>query len=307
MKITRNARAGLIALLSIGLFIYLINFLKGRNIWRSGRTFYAVYSHVKGLQPGSQVWINGLRVGSVQRMVFDKSRGGDLVVQFRVDTDLDFSKNTVAQVVGSDLIGTKAIALQISWKGPAAQSGDTLKSALGDEFLAPITGLKNKLERVVVDMDSTLVGIRKLVNPKNRHHVENILIRLEETLGSYDRAAGQIGDQLSPKGELGRALGHIAALTARLSKAPLDTTLWRLDRAATSLDGILKSVDEGQGSLGLLINDGELYHNLAAASRQLEGLLRDLRLNPRRYVHFSIFGKKSNPRVPLVEQTDSTR
>lgn len=293
------------------LFIWLINFLKGRNTWRSGRTFYAVCDDVKGLEPGSWVLINGLRVGSVQRIVFDARHNGDLVVQFRVDTDLGFSKNTVAKVVGSDLLGTKTIALHISRKGPAAQSGDTLKSkvepGISNVFIDQISPLKKKLETLVATMGYTLLDVRKLTNPKNRDNIESILIALKKTLAGYSRIAARIDDQLGPRGELGQTLGHLATLTDELSKAPLDTTLWRLDCAAGKLNDILEKADDGRGSLGLLVNDERLYGNLADAVRQLELLLRDLRLNPERYVRFSIFGKKASSYIPPVERTDSMR
>lgn len=280
------------------LFILLINFLKGRDIWRSGRTFYAIYDDVKGLTPGSRVLINGLHVGSVQRIVFDARHNGDLVVQFRIDTDLGFSKNTVAKVVGSDLLGTKTIALQISRGGLAAQSGDTLKSGvelgISNVFIDQIPPLKKKLETLVATMNSTLVDVRKLTNPKNRDNVESILIALKKTLAGCSRIAARIDDQLGPEGELRQTLGHVATLTDKLSKAPLDTTLWRLDCAAAKLDDILEKVGDGRGSL-------------ADAVRQLELLLRDLRLNPERYVRFSIFGKKAKPYIPPVERTDSMR
>ena len=318
MKISGNAKAGLVAVTSLLLFVWLVNFLKGWNILKRGRSFYAVYSDVSGLQPGSPVLINGLSVGSVQRIEFDKKRDGKLVLAFRVDTDLKFSRHTVVKVVSSGFIGGKVIALHLHHDGPLAQSGDTLPSevevGIGSMLLDQVGPFKDKLEELVTLMDSTLLNLRELTDLENRNRIKAILATLERTLNNYDQLAVHLNEQLSPRGALkqtldgaSRSFNHIATLTDRLSKVPLDTALQRLNYAAGSLDSILEKVDDKRGSLGWLVNDAKLYHELQQTTRQLQLLLRDLRLHPKRYVHFSIFGAKEKPCVPLIERTDSTR
>lgn len=303
-----NVKAGLIALLSIVLFIWLVNFLKGSNMLRSGRTFYAVYSDVNGLQPSSQVLINGLPVGSVQRIYFDKGQSGKLVVELWVDTDLSFSRNTVAKLVGSGFLSAKAIALEVGHEGREAQSGDTLKSQLeqgiGSMLLGQVGPFKDKLEGLIEATDSTLSNLRELTKLENRNQLLTTLKTLDRTLQHYDRVALHIDAQFGPEGSLKQTLDkasasfdHMATLTAKLAAAPLDTSLQRLDH-------ILEKIDDAHGSLGLLVNDPALYGDLKQVTVELGRLLQDVRLNPKRYVHFSIFGKKGKSYASPAEQTD---
>ena len=297
MRISREVKAGFIILLAIVGMIWFINFLKGKNILRSGRTFYAVYDDVNGLEPTSAVTINGFRIGRVESIKFHPDLSGRLIVQLQIEYDFQFSKNAIAKVYSPDFLGGKAVSIDISKKGELAQYGDTLPSALErgitDAFSDRLDPMKNKVEHMIVNLDTTLNKVSKLLNEENRENITQILKTLEETSRSLNAHLNEnTGDISRLIKTVDKTLVKFSTVADNVNKVNFESTVKQLDQTVARLNTTLEKIEKGEGSIGLLVNDKQLYNNLQRAGRELKELLQDLKENPKRYVHFSVFGKK---------------
>ena len=305
MKISREVKAGLIVLIATVGLIWFINFLKGRNILRYGRTFYAIYEDVNGLEPTSAVTINGFRVGRVESIEFHPDLSGRLIVQIQIEENFQFSKNAVAKVYSPDLLGGKAVSIDISKHGELAKHGDTLPSALEigitDVFSDRFDSMKDKIEHMVVKLDSTLTKASQLIDEENRKNISESLQNLNKTLIYFVKISESLNYYLDKNtGDVPKliktaenALNKFSGVADNINKINFESTISQLNQVISKLDYTLKKIKKGEGSLGLLVNDEQLYNNLKDSSKELKDLLKDLKENPKRYVHFSIFGKKN--------------
>ena len=292
---------------SIALFVWGFNFLKDQSIYDDSRTFYAEYANVQGLVPKSAVTINGLKVGSVTEISFHPEKPGILIAHLNLTNPIEFSKNSVAQIYSPDFISGKSLKIKLALdSGDTAQDGDTLigevdSGIMGmiNEQIAPLQG---KVESFVVHTDSVMQNVNKLMDAENQKYIKQSLADLEATLGSFRNTSKRIEKLVEENGKLDsllndskKAMSNIAQITDSLKAGNPGETLRKLQASLTSIQHLLDSVEQGHGTLGKLMNDEELYENLAGASAELEALLREMKEHPKRFVHFSVFGKKEKP------------
>lgn len=310
MKYTKEVKTALLALVAILLFIFGYSFLKGKNWFDSSRTFYAVYNDVEGLTPSSPVTINGLEVGNVTNISF-LDTSGRLVVTFTVDNDFPFSKNSVAQIYGGGLIGGKSIGILPEYEqGNMAQSGDTLDSAIEEGLLELVnerlTPLQEKVEKVIVSTDSLINAFNQVLNEKTRKDLKNSIEDLSSTMTSLKntaRSADNILSENSPKlnrtfTNLDETSANIRNFSDSLSQVDLKKMSDDLETSIANFLTVTDKLNNGEGTAAKLINDPTVYNNLERATDQLDALIQDVKLNPKRYVHFSIFGKNPRPYSP---------
>ena len=315
MKISRELKTALLVLSGIALFILGFSYLKANSILSNGRVFYAEYSHVGGLTTGTSVTINGLPVGKIQNINFKGDNSGKLVVTFVVEDDFPFSINSKAEIYEAGFIGGKALAIMPAFDGaPLAKNKDTLPSS----YRAGLTeSIENKLNPVVDDLDklfqsaSSVVGkIDTVFDAKAQQDLKNSLAGLSEVIGNFKKTSRSI-DQLvvSNRQKLDSTMSNAQKITSNLSKvsdtlaqADLGTTIANLQTTIKNMDTIMAAIENGEGSIGKLLKDEGLYNNLSGASLQLEKLLEDMKLNPKRYVHFSLFGKRPKAYTAPVEK-----
>lgn len=310
MKYTKEVKTALLALVAILLFIFGYSFLKGKNWFQSSRTFYAVYNDVEGLTPSSPVTINGLEVGNVTNIGF-LDTSGKLVVTFTVDNEFPFSENSVAQIYGGGLIGGKSIGILPEYeKGNIAESGDTLDSAIEEGLLELVnerlTPLQEKVEKVIVSTDSLVNAFNQILNEKTRRDLKNSIEDLSVTMASLKntaQSADNILSENSPK--LNRTFTNLDEMSANLNnfsdtiaKVDLKKMTDDLETAVANFQEVTEKFNNGDGTAAKLINDPSVYNNLEKATNQLDALIQDVKLNPKRYVHFSIFGKNPGPYSP---------
>lgn len=310
MKYTKEVKTALLALVAILLFIFGYSFLKGKNWFDASRTFYAVYDDVEGLTPSSPVTINGLEVGNVTNISF-LDTSGKLVVTFTVDNEFPFSKNSVAQIYGGGLIGGKSIGILPEYeKGKVAESGDTLNSAIEEGLLELVnerlTPLQEKVEKVIVSTDSLVNAFNQVLNEKTREDLKNSIEDLSITVASLRntaQSADNILSENSPK--LNRTFTNLDEMSANLNnfsdtiaKVDLKKMTDDLESAVANFQEVTEKFNNGEGTAAKLINDPSVYNNLERATNQLDALIQDVKLNPKRYVHFSIFGKNPGPYSP---------
>jgi len=315
LKISKEFKAGVLVLFSIGIFIWGFNFLKGKNIFNASTVFYVVFDDIQGLITGTPVTINGFNVGKVQGIEF-YGDSAKLRVTLFIDDEIALSKNSVAQIFESSLIGGKAVAILPKFDGaPLAQSGDFLKGELKPSFTDVLDNrlspLQDKIESLVMHTDSVMQSVNKVLDNNTKSSLQNSIARLEKTLISLESISGSV-DKVLLKGSdslvasihnINRITENFASISDTLQQASLGQTIRELQGTVKQLNGVLDNINEGKGTLGKMANDEALYNNLEKSTKQLELLLQDFRLNPKRYVHFSIFGKKAKPfEVPEENQ-----
>ncbi len=303
MKLSREIKTGLIVIMGILCVIFGYSFLKSTPLFDNNITLYAVYEHVGGLQPGTAVSINGYNVGTVNSIKF-KDAQGNLLVKFSVKKEFGFSKNSTVELFDTGILGGKALQINPVFEGPSVSTFDTLNTtarpSLTELAQQKLTPLFEKFESAVTDADSVLINVNQVLDEKTKQDLRKAITGLSELMVSL-KGSGETLNKLLKNNEekLNGSLTNFEVLTSNFAKlsdslnnAGLGRTLTSLESTVASLDKVLGRIEKGDGTLGKLMSDEELYNNLNNASRELDLLLQDFRLNPKRYVNVSVFGKK---------------
>tara|TARA_R110000823_G_C15830539_1_gene490188 strand:+ start:65 stop:1030 length:966 start_codon:yes stop_codon:yes gene_type:complete len=317
LKLSREVKTGIIVIGGILLFIMGFSYLKSTPIFDNSKTFYAVYPNVGGLQSGTTVSINGFSVGKVNDIKFLDEKG-NLLVTFTVGNDFKFSKNSLVELYDTGIIGGKGLQIRPVFDATGiAQSGDTLQSetrpGITDLAQQKLTPLVRKFESAISGADSVLVNVNSVLDSKTKKELKEVIGGLNILLTSLNKSATSLNSVLEGNREkLDNSFKNFEVLTSNFAKlsdslnsAGLGRTLASLESTMASLDQVAQKIENGDGTLGLLMNDKELYSNLNSSSRELELLLQDFRLNPKRYVNVSVFGKKQKDyTVPEEDPAD---
>lgn len=316
MKLSREIKTAILVILSIFLFIWGYNFLKGKNYFDTSKKLYAVYENVSGLVPAAPVTLNGLKIGRVNAIEIQPD--GKLLVQMQITNDFPISKSSTAQIYDSGLVGGREIAVipNLSDKNEAV-SGDYLKSSnklgLTDALAQEIVPIKDKIEVLLDNANELFSNINEVLDDKAKANLKNSLANLNKTLHEFSGASKDLNDLLSSNKSkldstftnLDKTTQNFAAISDSLAKADFGKTVQNLEKTLASVDKLMADMEQGKGTMGKLMKDDEMYNNFASASKELELLLQDLRLHPTRYVNVSIFGKKDKPyKAPEVNENN---
>ncbi|MGR7814189.1 MlaD family protein [Lacinutrix undariae] len=306
MKITREIKTAILVLSSIVLLIFLFNYLKGQNLLTSSRTYYALYDNVEGLASSTPVTINGLKVGKVQSISFTEDGTGKLLVALQVDNEFEFSKNSKAELYDASLIGGKAIAIVPAFdKAENAKDGSYLESSskdgLSDMVTKTLSPLQAKVETMMVSADALLNNINDVFDADTKEGLKKGIAALDETILTFKGTANSLNaivkkNESSLTNTLANAenlTGNLSKITDSIAMVDIGKTMRDLQNTMHKFDAVIAGIENGEGSVGKLLKDDGLYNNLEGASKQMEELLEDMKLNPKRYVHFSLFGKKA--------------
>ena len=327
MKISREVKIALTFIVTLALFVWGFNFLSGKDVFSRERTFYAVYNSVNGLNEANPVVISGFKVGQVKNIQFLPDGSGRILVEFMItNNDIKIPKNSIARLFSSDIMGSRAIEIKLGNASAEAVEGDTLKTemgaTLGEEVSVQMLPIKQKFENVMLSLDSVLVIIQSIFNENTRQNLamsfESIKLtiqNLEHTTYNIDtlvttqrfKLAGIISNVESISAniknnndKITNIINNFSNISDTLAKAKIASTINNANKALAEFNDILAKVNSGQGSLGMLINNDSLYKNLESSSNQLNQLIEDIKLNPQRYLHFSLIGrgKKQNEYHP---------
>lgn len=314
MKITREIKTAILVITSIVVCLWGYSFLKGKNLFDSNRNFYVVYDNVEGLSPSAPITINGLVVGKINSIEIQKNTG-KLLVEMQIKNDFAISKSSIASIYEPGFIGGKQIAIIPNFKDTSiAQSGDYLQgdvkqglTAKLEDKLAPI---QERLDKVLANADVMLTSVNNVLDPATQANLKSTIAELNKTLTHFSAASANVDKLLADnKGKLDHTITNIdkvstnfAKMSDTLAKANLGKTIKNLETTLANVDKIMLDLQAGKGTMGKLLKDEAMYKNLAGASKQLELLLGDMKLNPKRYVHFSLFGKKAAPYVAPEEE-----
>jgi len=306
LKLSKEIKTAILVISGILLFIFIFYYLKGENILDNSKKITAIYDNVEGLAASAPVTINGHKIGKVQSIEFSDDRSGRLNVNMLIDSEFEISKNSTAQLYEAGLIGGKAIAIIPAFDGAdSVQSGDFLSSdvkpGLTDLVNQRLTPLQEKMETMMVSADSLLGNLNTLFDTQTKENIKSSIAELSTTIATFKSTSESLNnlvvDNTSDIGEtitnFNKISEDLTTLSNSLAAADLDTIMVDLKSTISSFDQLLTNIENGEGSVGKLMKDDAVYNNLEGATKQLEQLLEDMKLNPKRYVHFSLFGKKA--------------
>ncbi|WP_299547529.1 MlaD family protein [Seonamhaeicola sp.] len=306
MKISKEVKTALLVISGIVLLIFGFNYLKGQNLLDSSRTFYTEYDNVEGLTPSMPVTISGKVVGKVSSIDFKNDNSANLIVELLVDSDYQFSKNSKAELYETGLIGGKAVAIIPAFDNAGnAQSGDTLEGSvqagLSELVNQRLTPIQENLESMLNSADALLKNLNTLFDSRTKANLKSSISGLNETIAEFKVTAKSLNELLADdNSKLNKSLANVETISANFSKvsdsiasANIGQTIDNLESTLNKFNTILAGLERGEGSMGKLLKDEALYNNLEGATGEMEALLKDIKLHPKRY--FRILSKKEIP------------
>ncbi len=319
MKISKEVKVGILAVVALVLFYLGLNFLKGVDFFSPNKTYFTVYNDIDGLNVSNPVLINGLTVGRVSNIEIIQDRNNAIRVELDVDKDLNLGSSTVALLTDSDFLGSKAVELRINY-------ADT-------DYIPEGSEIRGELKKSVVDMvrestlpvvqkvDTTITNINLVLGNfvENRDAITHVFENLEavsadlrlitsenrtelaEVMSNMSQLSASLSDE---KDGIGPLLRKMNLLADSLNNLEITATVMEAKKSMIELNALLSQMNEGEGTLGKLAKDDQFYTNMTATLADLDKLLIDLRENPKRYVHFSVFGRKTDDGVEIDENQE---
>ena len=312
MRFSKEARIGLLVAGAILIFFAGFYFLKGANIFSGENQYYVYYNDVQGLQASSPVQIKGLSVGRVASITLNgQSR---VKVTIAISKKTEIPQGTVAKLTATDLLGSKAISLELTNSQAIVKDEDTLCSAVQgviiDAISVEITPLIKDMRHAVGSLDTVLSTVNGVLDVQARENLKQTLANLDATMANFSqlshrlnaesgelahviRNANSITTNLASNNErITRIINNAALTTDQLSKAPIEQTMKDLQNTIQQLQGVVNKVNSKDGSLGMLVNDDGLYNSLNSSLGTLNSLMADIQAHPTRYINVTIFGRK---------------
>ena len=307
MKFTKEVGIGILVILGTFMSIFSYNYLKGINLFEKTRTFKIVYTKVDGLSPSNPVTLNGYKIGKVQKINFNPNDTKELIVDVIIENDVKFSKTSKAELYETGLIGGKAIAIIPDYDNNViANSGDYLigvvKPGLTDLVNQIMPQIQLQLETVMKKAEIVLSNVNSLFDEKTKESLKSSIDEFGSLTNSLSETSANINDFIKDNSpnltttidNLNETSLTIKDISNSISEVDLNLILTNLDSTISSLNKITNKLNQGEGTAGKLLYDDGLFKNLDDATKNLEELIEDIKLHPKRYVHFSIFGKKSD-------------
>lgn len=306
---------GLSFIVALVLFIWGYNFLKGNDIFGKETVYYAQYNQINGLVNANPVLINGLRVGKVKDIYFNPDMSGKIIVAFMLTNDFPIPRNSVARIFSSDLMGSKAIDLQLGNDKIFAQNGDTLNSGVEAGLMAEVNAqvqpIKKKAEDLLASIDTLVVSFQSIFNESARENLKESFNDIRMTFANLENATGNIDNMVvqestrissilikfdslaytltQNKENIGHVIQNFEMISDSLAKSEIPATFDNVNRTLDEMQFLLVSIKQGGGTLGQLMVNDSLYNHLNSSAASLDSLLKDVRENPKRYVKFSLF------------------
>ncbi len=319
VKLSKEFKIGIITILTLVGFFILFNFLKGQNIFSSGRLFTVKYENVNGLAPSKPVSVNGLRVGQVKEIkIIDTAKPIYFEVVISVEKDIEFSKKTVAEIYEPGIMSGPEIRLVLDYSTDIAKSGDYLPGRIAgglfDGITKQLSPTQAKLDSVLLSVNQTLGGVNNILDPSTQRDIKLMLRNLNHTIDSFDKTAQSLtatsnsANRLIASNEktLTSTLNNANATLAstkttidkfgktadKINELQLDQIVKNFENSSKNLNTLLEDINNGKGSLGKLAKDEGIANELEATIKNMNALVEDLKKNPSRYVNISVFGKK---------------
>ena len=301
---TKEVKIALVAIVGIVVLFFGLHFLKGMPVFSTDKVYYASFQNINGLSSSNPIYADGYQVGNVKEIIYDYNKSGRVLVEFQVDNDLRIPKGSSAEIV-SDLMGNIKMNLLLA-NNPRerVEPGDTIQGNLDAGLMGSVQSLVPTLSAMLPKVDSILTSVNMLLaDPAIRaslHNIQTISSNLAVTSAGLNRlvaeANGKVPGILNKADyameKAGSTLNNADRLSANLAQLDVAQTLAKVDRTLDNVESVTRQLNSPNGSLGLLMRDPALYNNMNSTVRSADSLLTDLKKHPKRYVHFSLFGKK---------------
>lgn len=301
---TKEVKIALVAIVGIVVLFFGLHFLKGMPVFSTDKVYYASFKDINGLSSSNPIYADGYQVGNVKSIIYDYNKSGRVLVEFQVDNDLRIPQGSSAEIV-SDLMGNIKMNLLLA-NNPRerVEPGDTIQGNLDAGLMGSVQSLVPAVAAMLPKVDSILSSVNMLLaDPALRaslHNIQTISSNLAVTSAGLNRLVAEANGKLPgilskadyAMGKAGSTLNNADRLSANLAQLDVAQTLTKVDRTLDNVESVTRQLNSPNGSLGLLMRDPGLYNNMNNTVRSADSLLTDLKKHPKRYVHFSLFGKK---------------
>lgn len=291
ITISRETKIGIVVVVAIAMLYFGLNYLKGINIFQSTTYFYAQYDRVDGIAATTPVMINGYQVGHVSDIIFDYTKEAPITLKITVDKKLVVPQGTIAEVYDTGLMGDKAIQLCLGKGNNLAQTGDTLPTRIQGGLMAAVTeALVEPIKAMMPQLDSTL---QTLNHSLDSERIEAIIADAQATMANVKSLTASLNQSVpATMNKVNHIATNFGEVSDELKAVQWDSTLQNIEKVVANLESVSNQLKSNENTLGALLNDKDLYQNLDSTVQSANALLMDLKANPKRYVHFSVFGSK---------------
>lgn len=315
MKIKTEYKVGIVGVITIAILYFGISFMKGRDLFKVETSYYVVFDNVEGLYKSNYVYLNGMKVGYIKDINNIDAFGESFLVHISIKSDIKIPNNSEIMIFNSDLLGSKALKIVPGNSTTAYNSKDTIPSVtetgLIDQLSQDITPIIGRLNRVITSLDTLLLNVNSIMDKETQNdikqsianinsataNIDNISLKLDGLMESekqritniFANAESITKNLRDNNAKLTNAIENFNNISDTIAQAKLGSTIRETNQSLSSLSNILKSIEKGEGSAGLLIKDDKLYNNLEKSSKELEALIEDIKTNPKKYLTIKVF------------------
>lgn len=292
--ITKEVRIGIAGIAALCVLVYGINWLKGIQMFQPSSYFYVKFQNVNGLTKSSPVYADGVRVGIVRDIIYDYENPGKVVVEVELDTELRMPKGSTAELTAELMGGVRMNILLANNPREKYIVGDTISGTLNNGMMESVAKLMPQVESMLPKLDSILISLNTILGDKS---IPASLHSLEKTTANFAIVSSQMRGLLSKDipqltGKLNTIGDNFVTISNNLKDIDYAATFQKVDATLANVKNVTEKLNSKDNTIGLLLNDPSLYNNLNATTENASSLLKDLKEHPKRYVHFSLFGKK---------------
>lgn len=324
-----ETKVGILAVVAIVALILGFNFLKGKKFFTNSTTLYARYENIQGLQKSNPIFISGMQVGTVYDIRPDKDMKS-ILVELNITKNIFIPKNSVAYIKPNPL-SSPSMDIKLGNDPQHLKNKDSITTAFSagifDAVLDKVDPVMQEVKKAIGSMDTLLGNFNSILDPQAKGNLASTLANLNHITASMLQTTASLNAMLNQQtGALAKSLNHVESITGNLaannskvtsvmdnldktttkiSNLDLETSMQKLNSAITDLQSTIAKVNSNQGTLGKMINDPTLYQNLASTGNKINLLLDDIRMNPKRYINISVFGKKNKSTPVMVPLPDT--
>ena len=292
--ITKEVRIGIAGIIALCILVYGINYLKGINMFKPSSYFYVKFQNVNGLAKSSPVFADGVRVGIVRDIYYDYNQAENVIVEVELDTELRIPKGSSAELVSELMGGVRMNILLANNPREKYAVGDTIPGKLNNGMMESVAALMPQIEQMLPKLDSIMISLNNILNnqsiPATLHSEEKTAANLEVASGQLKVLMGRDIPQLT--GKLNTIGDNFITISGNLKEIDYAATFKEIEQTLANVKMVTEKLNSKDNTVGLLLNDPQFYNNLNATTANAASLLEDLKEHPKRYVHFSLFGKK---------------
>ena len=332
MKISNETKVGALSAIAITLLILGFNFLKGKTILKTGNYLHAKYTDTKGIMISNPVYVNGFQVGSVAEIENEDESLRNILISIKLKDNYKIPSNSIA-VINSNPLGSPSIEIRLGNVNSFLKSGDTINTAASPSIIGGImdklTPVADQLKNTIHSLDSVIKNINTIFDPTTKNNLQSVIVNVNKTTASMVASTASLQDMLNKQtGSITQSMNNVNSFTKNLSenndkitktlenvskasdnfsKTDINGSVEKLKTAVDNLNKIMVKMNSVDGSMGKLINDPNLYNNLNNTIKSANTLVDDLRMHPKRYVSFSVFGKKDKTGPIMAPLSDSVK